>query len=345
MLEARYALIPDKERLCIETERLDVDRLGRDQVLVRAEASIVSAGTELAAFTALSKNVYIPGRWNSYPFRPGYGLVGRVEAVGETSGTLGAGQRVLCFGKHASLQIYDFSGDKPMSGIFSIEEDLPAEQAVVARMALVALAAPQTAEAEPGDTVAVFGLGLVGNLAAQLYQIAGARVIALDTSRGRCHAARECGLETVLDVAPDQQARAVLDHTRGRGATIVVDAVGHSAVIQTALRAVAAHGEIILLGSPRVPVESNVTDVFNRIHMQWLTLRGALEWRLPRHPTRGLKHSVASNLALALDLIRSGRLRVAPIVSHLIRVEQLLDAYRGMLSDKDRYLGVVIDWR
>ncbi|HET6599725.1 MAG TPA: hypothetical protein VFG60_07155, partial [Burkholderiaceae bacterium] len=180
-MEARYALIPDKEVFELHSEQLDAARLGPSQALVRAETTMVSAGTELAAFTALSKNVYIPGRWNSYPWRPGYGLVGRIAALGPGEPKLQVGQRVFCFGKHASLQVYDYSGSKPMNGIFPIPDDVDAVSAAVARMALIGFTAPQLSGVEAGDTVAVFGLGLVGCLAAQLYQLAGARVIALDT--------------------------------------------------------------------------------------------------------------------------------------------------------------------
>ncbi len=125
-MEARYALIPDKEVFELHGEELDPSQVGEGQALIRAETTMVSAGTELAAFTALSKNVYIPGRWNSYPWRPGYGLVGRVEAVGPKEQKLKPGQRVFCFGKHASLQIYDYSGSKPMNGIFAIPDDVEA---------------------------------------------------------------------------------------------------------------------------------------------------------------------------------------------------------------------------
>ena len=344
-MEARYALIPDKEVFELHSETLEASQLGEQQALIRAETTMVSAGTELAAFTALSKNVYIPGRWNSYPWRPGYGLIGRIEALGPKEQKLRVGQRVFCFGKHASLQVYDYSGQKPMNGIFPIPDDIDAVSAAVARMALVGLTAPQLSGVQAGDSVAVFGLGLVGCLAAQLYQLAGARVLGLDTSSGRCAAARAAGLPMVLDVPPEKQVEAILELTSGAGAHITVDSVGHSAVIENALQAVAQYGQVVLLGSPRAPLEGNVTDVLNRIHMQSLTVRGALEWQLPRHPTRGVRHSVESNLLYALSLIRAEKLNVRGLISHVVAPQELGAAYRGMLAEKDTYRGVVVDWR
>ena len=51
----------DKALHELHSETLDSSQLGELQALIRAETTMVSAGTELAAFTALSKNVYIPG--------------------------------------------------------------------------------------------------------------------------------------------------------------------------------------------------------------------------------------------------------------------------------------------
>jgi len=344
-VKARYALIPDKEVFELHDEELDASQLGENQALIRAETSMVSAGTELAAFTALSKNVYIPGRWNSYPWRPGYGLVGRVEAVGPRQERLKAGQRVFCFGKHASLQIYDYSGTKPMNGIFSIPEGVDAIQAAVARIVLIGLTAPQVSGVQVGDRVAVFGLGLVGSITALLYQLSGAEVIGLDTSAGRCAAARAAGLTQVLEVAAEKQVEAILELTNGQGVGVAVDSVGHTAVIQNAVAVAAQYGQVVLLGSPRAAVQGNLTDLLNRVHMQSLVVRGALEWQLPRHSTRGVKQSVESNLNLALELVRSEKLRVSALVSHVVAPEALGDAYRGMLTDKDNYRGVVVDWR
>jgi threonine dehydrogenase-like Zn-dependent dehydrogenase len=92
-------------------------------------------------------------------------------------------------------------------------------------------------------------------------------------------------------------------------------------------------------------VEGNITEVLNRIHMQSLTVHGALEWQLPRHPTRGVRHSVESNLLLALSLIRSEKLKVRGLISHVVKPAELGEAYGGMLTAKDEYRGVVVDWR
>lgn len=344
-MDAIYAVIPDERVLKIEKEEINPDDLEPEEILVEAETTVVSAGTELANFTALSPGVWIPGSWNAYPWRPGYGMVGHVRAVGSEKIGFSKGQRVFCFGKHASLQRYEVTQSIPYGAALPLDENLSAIQAIMARMALIGITGPQVTEFENGDMVAVFGLGLVGNTAAQLYQHGGAKVIGLDVISERCGVAKSTGIETVLDVKLGDQVDAILDLTDGRGVDVAVDAVGQSAVIEACVEVCAPHGQVILLGSPRKAYETNVTKMLRTMHHRWIVIRGALEWRLPPHPIRGSKHSIASNLQLILDLIQNGRLHLEPLVTHVIKPSQLLEAYHGLLDHKEVYLGVVVDWR
>lgn len=346
-MKARYALIPDKEKLVIEEENLDISALGASQILVETEMSIISAGTELAAFTALAKGVYKKGSRNAYPWRPGYGLIGRILEKGSAVSRFNKGDRIFCFGTHASHQFYelDESGEKPFQSAFKIDENIPAECAVIARMGLIAITASQISDLSLNSTVAIFGLGTIGNLAAQLFQSNGCRVIGLDPIRNRCKIAETTGIRQVNDALPESQIQEVMNFTGGKGADICVDAVGDSRVIKNCLRSTIRGGQVILLGSPRADYEANLTEEFNLIHMQSLTLRGALEWRLPAYNARGISRSIASNLDLLLGLISTEQLKVHELVSHCIRPDELLSAYEGLLNQKDNYLSVVIDWR
>jgi threonine dehydrogenase-like Zn-dependent dehydrogenase len=120
--------------------------------------------------------------------------------------------------------------------------------------------------------------------AARLFQLAGTRVIAFDVIRARCRVASEAGIETALDVPAEGQLAALRDLTRSRGVAIAVDAVGHSAVVQTCVEACTPFGQVILLGSPRAALETEIPKILRTVHYRWLTFRGAHEWRLPPCP-------------------------------------------------------------
>jgi 2-desacetyl-2-hydroxyethyl bacteriochlorophyllide A dehydrogenase len=342
---AHYAVVPDERQLCIETEMLDPSGLAPTDALIEAETTVISAGTELATYTALAPGVRRPGNWNSYPWRPGYGLVGRVLEAGAMVPSMNAGERVFCFGRHASVQLYDTSAVNPPGGIFHLDEDICAETSVMLRIGLIAMTALQVCRIAPGDTVAVFGLGLVGNMAAQLFQSAGARVIGLDPVAIRCDLAKEVGIETVLNVAPEDQAAALRELTGGKGVQIAVDAVGHSNVIVNCVEACASHGQVILLGSPRASVQGDLTPAFQAIHNRWISVQGALEWRLPLYRGTGIRHSTESNLCCLIDFVRRGTLQVKPLITHVVSPNKIGEAYEGLLNDQSNYLGVVVDWR
>jgi len=255
------------------------------------------------------------------------------------------GARVLCFGKHASLQVVNISGDSPRKSAFVLDEELSLKAAAMLRIALIARSAPLVTEFEAGDLVCVFGLGSVGNLAAQLYQLGGARVVGLDPVRARCDLAHQMGIETVLSLSPAEQVAAVRELSGGRGVQVAVDAVGHSAVVMNCIQVCAPYGQVILLGSPRAAYEGNLTDAFRLIHNQWLVMRGALEWRLPAYPTTGAKHSIQSSLEMLTGMVKCTELNVEDLITHVIEPDELPAAYRGLLEDNAQYVGVVVDWR
>lgn len=343
-MQATYAVMPDERVLEIRQEEIEPTELNSCELLIRAEASVVSAGTELANFTALSPGVWIPGSWNAYPWRPGYGMVGTILAIGQETTDFQEGQRVFCFGKHASLQRFDVSAEGPYNSAFPVDPGLSVSTIMMARMALIGITGPQVTDFQRGDTVVIFGLGTVGNLAAQLYQISGARVIGVDLVPERCEIALKTGIQKVVQVPIESQIDAIHELTDGAGVDIAVDAVGQTPIIQKCVEICKPHGQVILLGSPRQPFETNATKMLRTIHHRWIQLRGALEWRLPAYRSTPKAESIHSNLELIIEHILAGRLIIEPLITHVISPDQLEDAYVGLLERKESYLGVIIDW-
>ena len=80
------------------------------------------------------------------------------------------------------------------------------------------------------------------------------------------------------------------------------------------------------------------------VHYQWVTFKGALEWKIPRYPTRGARHSTYENALTVFDLARRGRLKLSQLISHRLPPERIKTAYEGLLNDRQHYWGVVLDW-
>src|SRR5690606_31676451 len=121
-----------------------------------------------------------------------------------------------------------------------------------------------------------------------------------------------------------------LAQTAGRGADITVDAVGHSAVVRQALQATAPYGQVVILGTPRTPVEGDLTEILADIHLRFITMRGALEWQLPMYPNAGNHISQYSKQRMIFDWIARGLLHVEPLISHRLPPQEIRTGYEGL---------------
>ena len=303
-------------------------------IIIETEYSIVSAGTELACRAGIEG-------WAPLPHCPGYGSVGRVIAHGPDAKNVTIGQRVLTFGKHAKHTYTDHMA-------VPVPEGLDPVKATFARMAAISIAASRVSEAELGDFVAVIGLGLVGNLSAQLFGLAGCEVIAIDPSPRRREQAKACGIPHVLAGGPDikEQVAAI---TGGRMCAAVIEATGLSAVaLDTAPKVAGVQSEIILLGSPRASHTADVTPLLSGIHLALgaASVKGALEWRFPTlaHPQGLYKHSIENNIQQLLRLLSRDKLVIDPLLTHLASPADCHAVYEGLATQKEVYTGAVFDW-
>ncbi len=339
-MESTYVLFNGPMQVSVETESIDNENLASNMALIRSECSIISTGTELARL----KGMEISDS-DAFPCEPGYGVIGRIEALGADISEYNVGDRVFFAGKHRDIQIFEHGNDHQWAHFFPVPHDLDPVDACMACMAQIAVTAPHISDIQAGDTVAVFGLGLVGNLAAQFYRLLGARVIGVDPVGTRCELAKNCGISETLDVSPDKQVEAIKSLTQQDGADICVDAVGHTAVIKQCVESTKKMGQILLLGTPRADFEGNITEYFHRIHSNAITVRGAHMWQFPLIDETHTSHSVERNFARIFQLIQSGDLKVRELISHVIKPEEAPRAYQGLAEEPETYTSVVIDWR
>jgi threonine dehydrogenase-like Zn-dependent dehydrogenase len=306
-----------------------VDALQPHQSLVESEATVVSAGTELSIYRGTEL-------WAPLPSEVGYGAVGRVVARGERS-PFALGQRVFHYGRHASIEVVD-------EGVPVPEGLDPARAALAGRMGQVAFTAVRVARPELGDVVAVTGLGLVGQICAQLLRLSGCTVIGVDLSARRRELALALGLDHAIDPAALDPAKAVGELTGGALCRAVVEATGVPGMAATAVRLAGRDGQVILLGTPRGEFAGDATEMLRDVHHAHrnVTLRGAHEWIYPRRAPSG--HSLERNIRQLFSLALAGRLRIDELVSHRVAPERCAEVYARLQARDERYVGVIFDW-
>ena len=170
----------------------------------------------------------------------GYSEVGEIEALGSEVTGFHPGEVVWGMWGHRShavlpaerLQGHGLpAGVDPMVGSF-------------ARVGAVALNAVLASSAYVGETVVVFGLGVIGLLATQLLVSQGVDVIAIDTMPHRLELAEKFGAMP-LPATHGDLALAVREHTAGRGADRVIELTGAYPALHEAIRVAGSGGTVI----------------------------------------------------------------------------------------------------
>ncbi|WP_339320124.1 zinc-binding alcohol dehydrogenase [Paenibacillus sp. FSL R10-2734] len=316
-------------------EEFAVKPLGDHEVLVKLIYSLISPGTEMAMLSGKED-------WAKLPLCPGYSSVSRIVECGKGVQDFQAGDVVFHYGNHCEYQVVEAK-----DVFIRVPDKLDLKWVPFTRMATVAFTSIRVSEIELGDKVSVTGLGLVGNLAAQLARLQGATVIGMDLSKERLRTARQCGVDYTLDSGEGSLQEQIMTLTNGKGVSSHIEATGISKVGVDSLQYIGSQGEIIFLGSPRGEYNTDITDVLNYCHLYnrgCITFKGAHEWRYPTEPNQFVKHSLVRNSGIVFDLMQQQKLQIEPLISHVIKPEQASEAYEGLRTNKDQYNGVLFDW-
>ena len=320
----------------LQEQQLDETRIPAGSVLLETLYSLVSAGTETACYRGMEA-------WFKLPRTPGYSCVGKVIGKAGDVTALEVGDLIFCRGQHQKYQYFSLSGN-----YCKLPEGIDLRYAPFARMFAIAFTSVRMSRIELGDDVLVIGQGLIGNAAAQLAQLQGANVLAMDLSDDRLALAKACGIRRVLNSgASADMLPAIMEQFDGRKPSTVIDATGVPRVIDKAIDYVAPDGRLILLGSPRGDAEGNITHFQQHIHrfMHRVEVVGAHEQMSPAKQTPYVKHSCERNERICLELLRDGRLNAAPLLTHVENPAHAQAVYTELDHGNPDYVGILFDWR
>lgn len=187
----------------------------------------------------------------------------------------------------------------------NIPEGLPLEEAACTEPAAVAAHAVRLTPISLNDSVAVVGSGLIGNLILQLLKSSCAgRIIALDTDPARREIAKKFGAEEVFDPADPALLEKIKGITGGRGADCVLEAVGATSPIATAISVVRKGGSVTLVGNVSPKVEIPLQAVVSR----QLSLQGSC--------------AISGEYPLALDLMARKKIDVKSLISATVPMSE-----------------------
>jgi 2-desacetyl-2-hydroxyethyl bacteriochlorophyllide A dehydrogenase len=320
---------------------------GAGEVRVRTLYSGISAGTELATYRGtnpyLAKQwdpdaaLFVPGRPTfSYPVDVwGYSEVGGVEALGDGVAELAIDEVVWgIWGhrSHAVLPAERLTGHR-------LSDTLDPKVGTFDRVGAVALNAVLASGACIGETVAVFGLGVIGLLATQLLVSQGIDVVAIDTVPHRLELAGKFGA-TPFSATEGDLALAVRGHTNGRGADRVIELSGAYSGLHQAIRLAGVGGTVIAAGFYQGPATDLVLG--EEFHHNRVTLVasqiGGVPARLRDRWSQERLHQTF------IQLCAGERVDPLPLISHVMSATDAAEAYRLIDSPPPDLLQVILSF-
>ena len=217
----------------------------------------------------------------NYPIIPGHEWSAEVVEVGSKVAKLKAGDRVVgeCV---IGQEHFGFSISGAMAEFFIAKADwlhkLPenvswTQGALVEPFSCGYYATVRAENMDASDTVAVFGAGPIGLGVIAASAAKGARVIVIEPSVDRAKIAQSLGAEIVIDPIRQNTKDAVMDATKGVGATIVIDASGRPEAMAQTLEVAAFHGRVVIIG---ISVGGKAETEMGLIQSKELQVRGII---------------------------------------------------------------------
>ena len=347
-------------------------------LLVRTRASLISAGTERLVVGFAKKNLAAKAKARpdlvrkvmdkarrdgisatiravaarlDEPLPLGYSASGVVAAVGQgLEGKFRAGQRVAIAGaglaNHAEYNVV------PENLAAPVPDDVNDEEACFGTVAAIALHGVRNLGVEIGDTAAVIGVGLIGQLAVQLLDLSGIRVVALDYDASRLDLARFGRAELIWDLGDGDPVPAIRSLTNGLGCdgVLITAATETSEPFETAAAIARDRARISLVGltGTKIPyrdfMAKELSVVVSRSYGPG-RYDHDFEDRGMKYPEGFVRWTETRNLAEAvrrMSRARDHRLAVEHMITHSFDLDEAEKAYAMIVDNAEPHLGVVL---
>jgi 2-desacetyl-2-hydroxyethyl bacteriochlorophyllide A dehydrogenase len=333
---ARNEAIVFTERGVVRLEPCPTPEPGAGEVRIRTRATLVSTGTEITALLA----DYPPGStWEAmfpFPVRPGYDNVGEVVALGDGVEPAWLGRRVASLQPHARFVVAAADACRP------VPDEVSDEQASFSTIAEIVMNGVRRSRLTWGETVVVFGAGLLGQFAARLCLLAGAAaVVVVDVAPARLAYLPDDTRLRRVDPAAGDVDELVRDVTRGRMADLAFEVTGDPGVVAQQTGLLREQGRLVILSSPRGP---STIDLHDHCMRPSLTIIGAHNFSHPQVATPADPWVPARHAELFFGLVRSGLLDVDRLISDRLPARDAPALYERLMRDRSPVMGAVLRW-
>lgn len=329
----------------------EVPELKPGAIAVDVRASLVSPGTEVGGWQNLAEQRKSPSGDNEpRPF--GYSNAGVVIEAGEGVTRFKQGDRVACVG--GGYALHTDTAIVPHNLAVHLPDKVTFAQGSYGMLMATSLHALRRAALNFGESYAVVGLGLLGQIAAQLHMLAGNYVIGWDSIAFRTELARKWGINATATVGIEDPVEITRQFTGGHGLDGGLIAFGGEA--SEAMKSLAkcmkrcpdTHpvGTIVVVGNARFAYTDHEPAGMTNIDIRRAARTGSgyhdEAWEYGAvYPPVFMRWTTTTNLDLCMRLVAEGKLDVDTLTTHVIPLEDVDEGTSEAMEDPDSMLGVV----
>ena len=339
-----------------------------DQVLIKSEKSLISLGTEkmlidFGRSSYLNKALKQPKRvaqvinkistdgiFPTYeavknklnePLQLGYSNYGVV--VESKCKEFDVGDKVISNGPHSEF----FSASKNL--VAKVPDNIESSQASFTVLASIGLQGIRLMSPMIGETVVVYGLGVIGLLSSQILKANGCNVIGIDIDENKCHLARKLDINALNIGDKDLLIREIMHQTNEYGAdSILITAkTDTNDVIKNSANMCKKSGKVILIGDVGLNLDRN--DFYEKeISFQVSSSYGpgrydyAYEEKNIDYPYAYVRWTAKRNFEAILNLMAADKINTDDLISKEFDFEDILSAYKNIENTDN--LGIIINY-
>ena len=311
------------------------------RVRIRTLYSAVSQGTELLTIrrSALEK---------AAAKLLGYQVVGEVVARGEGTPDVPVGKLVACYG--APYVYHGSVLDVPPHLCSVLPAGVPPQEASFCGLGTVALHSVRVGKVSLGDVVAVVGLGVLGNLVAQLASRAGAHVLGVDTNEDRIKRAIECGIRAFHNW--QSLEKEVVAHSGSEGADVVflvANACGND-LLEQCVDLLRLRGTLVIVGNTDAVLPREA--LFMKEAFLVVSRAGGpgrydplYEAEAIDYPYGYVRWTQGRNLQEFVRQLSLKKLALEPLITTIVPSAKCVEIYETLAREPHKHCGVLFDWR
>ncbi len=341
-------------------------------VLIRPLYSLISSGTETASIhqEGVIKEVaenpsHLRKVWDVMKINGTMRTLTEVRAKFSEYAALGYSGAGVVVDKHPTVADLDI-GDRVAYGgegtghsetilagnnlVVKVPDAVAFEHACFTTLGSIAMNSVRIAKIGVGDVVAVIGLGLIGQLVAQLVRLQGGVVVAIDVKPERIELARQLGADHALlgGASIPEEVNGLTDG-RGVDCVIVAAASKSPAPVQQAIHICRDRGRLVIVGA--VPLDLPRDEMYVK-ELQLFMSRAygpgsydpAYEKQGRDYPLPYVRWTERRNMEEFVRLVGLGRVQLQPLISHQFALEEAPTAYETIMNPATNSLAVLLQY-